>query len=213
MSEREKLEEENGELSGANFQRSALRSISTVHMSRQASEIDALEALVTSQHVLGGRSPVIIGSRCGFREQPPRSFAAKTTSHALQPRSNGVSGAKKCGTKWPSTSQRKCARHCVETCRACNERIRAGSGPDWSHFLGTAVTAGFRWLQISCHARGGGSRQSFALLRAPIRSLVASPSCSRCPNVKMTPRLVELSIALLRDTPRVNAIASVGFYT
>jgi hypothetical protein len=34
---------------------------------------------------------------------------------------------------------------CVETCRAFNERVRAGGDPDRSPLLRTAVTAGLRF--------------------------------------------------------------------
>jgi hypothetical protein len=92
---------------------------------------------------------------------------------------------------------------CVETCRAWNERVRAGGDPDPSPLLGTALTAGFRWLQISCpDCCTVGEVDLAALSRhpeAPVSSLIPSLSCSRCPNSKTTPRLVGLSIAPLRE--------------
>jgi hypothetical protein len=92
---------------------------------------------------------------------------------------------------------------CVETCRTWNERIRAGGDLNPSPLLGTALTAGFRWLQISCPDCCTVGEVDLATVvrhpEAPISSLVPSLSCSRCPYSKMTPRLVGLSIAPLRE--------------
>jgi hypothetical protein len=96
----------------------------------------------------------------------------------------------------------RCAR-CVESCRAWNERVRAGGDPDPPPLIGTALTAGFRWLQISCpDCRTVGEVDLASLDRHPeasISSLVPSLSCKGCPNSKFMPRLVALSVVPTRE--------------
>ena len=92
---------------------------------------------------------------------------------------------------------------CVETCRAWNHRLARGGDPDPSPSLGTALTAGFRWLQVVCQdCRTVGEIDLTLLDRHPeasISSLVPSLSCRRCPNSSRMPRLKALSVAPLRE--------------
>jgi hypothetical protein len=185
-------------------------------------KVDALEALVTSQQrslATEVRSSLVQG--VVFENSIRRSLAAKTNVARI---GTEIERRFWCEEMWHQMAVNVAARVreacCVEMCRACNERICAGSGPDWSHFLGTQ-NSGVPLASDFSPRSGNWISSVVHHPEAPIRSLVASPSCNRCTNVKMTARLVELSIALLRDTPRVNAIerlhsvngASVGFYT
>jgi hypothetical protein len=92
---------------------------------------------------------------------------------------------------------------CVETCGVWNDRILAGGDPDPSPLLGTALTAGYRWLQIACQdCRTVGEVDLATLDRHPetsISSLVPSLRCRSCPNSKRMPRLVALSIVPPRE--------------
>jgi hypothetical protein len=92
---------------------------------------------------------------------------------------------------------------CVETCLEWNERLRAGGEPDPSPALATALTAGFRWLQVLCpNCRTVGEVDLAGLDRHPetsIYSLVPSLSCRRCPNARLMPRLVGLSVVAMRE--------------
>jgi hypothetical protein len=92
---------------------------------------------------------------------------------------------------------------CIASCEAWNERLRRGGDPDPSPRLGTALTAGFRWLQIICpDCRTVGEVNLAALDRHPeasLLSLVPSLSCRRCPNSHRMPRLIGLSVAPFRE--------------
>jgi hypothetical protein len=91
---------------------------------------------------------------------------------------------------------------CVETCLSWNERLRAGGDPDLSPLLATALTAGFRWLQVLCpNCRSVGEVDLAVLDRHPetsIYSLVPSLSCRGCQNARSMPRLVGLSVVAMR---------------
>jgi hypothetical protein len=92
---------------------------------------------------------------------------------------------------------------CIASCEAWNERLRRGGDPDPSPLLGTALTAGFRWLQIACpDCRSVGEVNLAALDRHPeasLSSLLPALSCRRCPNSRRMPRLVGLSVAPWRE--------------
>jgi hypothetical protein len=91
---------------------------------------------------------------------------------------------------------------CVEMCRLWNERVRGGGDADPSPLLGTALTAGFRWLQVLCpNCRTVGEVDLAVLDRhpeTPIYGLVPSLSCRGCPDAKSMPRLVGLSVVPVR---------------
>jgi hypothetical protein len=93
--------------------------------------------------------------------------------------------------------------HCVETCRAWNERLRAGADPDPAPLLGTALAAGFRFLQVTClDCQTIGEVDLATVDRHPeasLSSLVPSMKCKGCPNSIRMPRLTGLSIAPLRS--------------
>jgi len=95
------------------------------------------------------------------------------------------------------------AARCFETCQAWNTRLSSGGDPDPSPSLGTALTGGFRWLQVVCPDCRTLGEVDLALLdrhpEASISSLVPSLSCRRCPQSKRMPRLRALSVAPLRE--------------
>jgi hypothetical protein len=92
---------------------------------------------------------------------------------------------------------------CVETCLRWNERLRAGGDPDPSPRLATALTAGFRWLQVLCpNCRTVGEVDLATLDRHPetsIYGLVPSLSCRGCQNARSMPRLLGLSVVAMRE--------------
>jgi hypothetical protein len=92
---------------------------------------------------------------------------------------------------------------CVETCLEWNERLRAGEDPDSSPLLATALTAGFRWLQVQCpNCRSVGEVDLAGLDRHPktsIYGLVPSLSCRGCQNARSMPRLLGLSVVAMRE--------------
>jgi hypothetical protein len=92
---------------------------------------------------------------------------------------------------------------CVKTCEAWNERLRRGGDLDPTPLIGTALTAGFHWLQIACPGCRTVGEVNLALIdrhpEASLSSLVPSLSCRRCPNIKRMPRLVALACEPIRD--------------
>jgi hypothetical protein len=87
---------------------------------------------------------------------------------------------------------------CVETCRAWNERIARGGDPDPSPAIGTALTAGFRWLQIVCQNCRTVGEVDLAVFdrhpETPVYGLMPS-----LPGSMLMPRAVSLSVATLRE--------------
>jgi hypothetical protein len=92
---------------------------------------------------------------------------------------------------------------CVETCRAWNDRVRGGGDPDPSPAIATALTAGFRWLQVVCpNCKTVGEVDLAALDRhpeTPVYGLMPSLACKRCPGSLRMPTPIALSVATLRE--------------
>jgi len=94
-------------------------------------------------------------------------------------------------------------KRCIESCRAWSERIAHGGDPDPSPLLGTAITAGYRYLQVVCpNCRIAGEIDLVTLDRhpeTPIYGLVPSLACKSCPNAALMPKLKSLSPFSMRE--------------
>jgi hypothetical protein len=90
-----------------------------------------------------------------------------------------------------------------ERCTAIVERWNAAPTPDWSPAIGTALKAGYRWLDVYC----GGCRQVKPIdlvavdvhPQAGLTSLILTLRCRQCGGCGPLPKLVGLS----RFTPVV----------
>jgi hypothetical protein len=84
-----------------------------------------------------------------------------------------------------------------ERCAAIIERWNAAPTHDWSPAIGTALKAGYRWLDVYC----GGCRQVKAIdlasvdihPQACLTSLILSLRCRQCGGYGPLPRLLGLS--------------------
>jgi hypothetical protein len=90
-----------------------------------------------------------------------------------------------------------------QRCAAIVERWNAAPTHDWSPAIGTALTAGYRWLDVYC----GGCRQVkpvdlAAVTQACLTSLILMLRCRECGGHGPLPRLVQLS-----RFPAVRAVA------